>query len=120
MSDIQLPPVPGLKTYTVIISGTLAVLIPQIANAIGFNMPAMDQATIQEWIGVVLSLGLLTHRIGLNTVAKYVVSNVGPVVESIIRAEIQRAIPDIVAQLSQITPPTISDANSPTPPASKN
>lgn len=89
---IELPPVPGNKTFVSQIAAIIAVVVPMVAHQAGFtNFPALDQSAIIPWLTVVFGVGLMLHRQGLNTVGQYILIHLAPIVQQVVEEALARA-----------------------------
>lgn len=82
---------PGPKTF-VAGGAMLVVVIASMLKKAGVDVPAVNMDTAQEWTGFILGTGIITLRVGMNTVGKYVVSNIVPLVVAALRDVVQREL----------------------------
>lgn len=116
IEDLPLPPIPGIKTYISQAAGALVVGLPVIAHELGFtNFPALDQNAVGIFLTLLVAAGFSFHRYGLNTVAQYILKNLGPIVQKVVRDELQAQLANAQVQQTVASFATMPSLTSPAP-----
>ncbi len=90
----------GIKTYAVGISAVVVAATSALKQA-GVPIPAIDMDGAQSWITMIVGAGFITLRYGVNTIGRYVVSNILPLMLESVKEIIQR---EIAANLNTAAP----------------
>ena len=87
----NLPDIPGYRTYLAAIAGIIATAVLPFLHNMWPWIPSLNVDQTTGVLGCIASLAFLFHRYGMNTVAKYILANIVPVV-----------LPKIEASLTEI------------------